>query len=88
MDQSFLDREIDAALAPYRDLVSPEELAFMRAELLASVTDGAAAVIARRAAPRVVDESGAMAYSADEAATVPIAVPAGVAKRGAGRSGE
>jgi hypothetical protein len=50
---------IEAAVAPYRGLISDEDLAFMRetlADLLA--TDEHAARILRRAKPRHVDQSG------------------------------
>lgn len=60
LDDPWIKARIDAAVAPYRTLVSPEDLAFMQdelAELL--VRDEHAARALRRARPREdVDASG------------------------------
>jgi len=55
----WLKAQIDAAVAPYRDRLSEEEIAWMReqlAEVLAA--DPAASTLVRRARPITVDESG------------------------------
>lgn len=57
IDASFYDAEVERALEGYRHLVSPTDLAFMRERLLEAVTSGALRDLARRAAPRVVEES-------------------------------
>jgi hypothetical protein len=60
LDDPWIAARIDSAVAPYRDLVSPDDIAFMRdelAELL--VRDIHAARALRRAKPREnVDASG------------------------------
>lgn len=60
LDDPWIKARIESALAPYRDLVSPDDLAFMRdelAELL--VRDTHAARTLRRAMPREnIDASG------------------------------
>ncbi|HRI69912.1 MAG TPA: hypothetical protein PK156_37040 [Polyangium sp.] len=60
LQDSWIKARIDAAVAPYHNLVSPDDLAFMRdelAELL--VRDERAARLLRRALPREdVDTSG------------------------------
>jgi len=60
LEDPWIRARIDAAVAPYRNLVSPDDLAFMRdelAELL--VRDERAARTLRRAKPRDdVDASG------------------------------
>jgi hypothetical protein len=77
--EPWLEREIEDAVATYRDRLSPDDLEWMRAQLRASVLRGAAASIARAARPRDVIASGAVAYAApsDEATTAPIAPPRG-----------
>lgn len=57
IDASFHDAEVERALDAYRHLVSPTDLAFMRERLFEAVTTGALRDLARRAAPRIVDES-------------------------------
>ncbi len=50
---------IDAAVAPYRDLLPSEDLVFLRDELAERLeSDAFAARLLRRAAPRHVDQSG------------------------------
>ena len=60
LDDPWIKARIEAAIAPYRNLVSPDDLAFMRdelAELL--VRDVHAARALRRAKPREdIDASG------------------------------
>ena len=63
MSDSFADpwliAQIDAAVAPYRDRLSEEEVAWMReqlAEVLAA--DPVASTLVRRSRPITVDESG------------------------------
>lgn len=68
VDPAFFDAEIDRALAPYASLVSAEDLAFMRERLAASITEGALRVAARRAAPRIVEESIEAPLSPEDAA--------------------
>jgi hypothetical protein len=60
LDDPWVQARIDAALAPYRNLVSPDDLAFMRDELAeVLVRDEQAARALRRARPRDdVDASG------------------------------
>lgn len=57
VDASFYDAEVERALERYRGLVSASDLAFMRERLLEAVSTGGLRDLARRAAPRIVDES-------------------------------
>jgi len=57
LDSTFLDTEVERALDPYRTLLSPGDLDFMRDRLLESVRSGPLRDAARRAAPRIVEES-------------------------------
>jgi len=83
----WLESEIAKAIAPYVGKVSDDELAWMKAQLRASVTSGAAKRFARGAAPREVVASGAITAGTprtpsgqDDVAKVPSKEP----KRGAG----
>jgi len=83
----WLETEIAKAVAPYVGKVSDEELAWMKEQLRASVTSGAAKQFARGAAPHAVVASGAITAGTprapsghDDVATVPSKEP----KRGAG----
>lgn len=60
LEDPWIRARIDAAVAPYRNLVSPDDLAFMRDELAeVLVRDERAARTLRRAKPREdVDASG------------------------------
>ncbi|MDC0741514.1 hypothetical protein [Polyangium mundeleinium] len=78
---------IDAAVAPYRDLLAREDLEFLRNELAERLaTDEHAARLLRRAAPRHVEQSGeafvGAAFEPDEAPEVRRA--SGVRSRRAG----
>ena len=75
----WLESEIAQAVAPYVGKVSDEELAWMKEQLRASVTSGAAKRFARGAAPRDVVASGEV-IAEDAVASVPSKEP----KRGAG----
>lgn len=57
IDVSFFDAEIDRALAPYRRLLSEDELGFMREQLVDAIVRGSLRDHARRAAPRIIEES-------------------------------
>lgn len=57
VDPSFFDAEIERGLDPYRNLVSEDELGFMRERLRAAIVDGPLRDLARRAAPRIIEES-------------------------------
>lgn len=58
-DDPWLTVQIDAAVAPYRDRLSEEEIAWMRAQLAEVLAaDPAASTLVRRARPITVDESG------------------------------
>jgi hypothetical protein len=79
-DDAWLESEIDAAVAPFKGLVSAAELAFMKEELRSSAREGATARLARAARPRAIDASGAVTYqhaepASSEAATEPIVPP-------------
>jgi hypothetical protein len=60
LDDPWIKARIDAAVAPYRNIVSPDDLAFLRDELAeVLVRDERAARALRRARPRDdVDASG------------------------------
>lgn len=59
LDDPWVKARIDAAVAPYQKLLSPEDLDFMRSELAELlVRDERAARALRRARPRDVDASG------------------------------
>ena len=60
LDDPWIKARIEAAVAPYRNLVSPDDLAFMRDELAEMlVRDERAARMLRRARPREdIDASG------------------------------
>lgn len=70
VDPAFFDAEIERALDPYRRLVSSEDLAFMRERLADAITSGALRDAARRAAPRVVEESVESPLGPEEAELV------------------
>jgi hypothetical protein len=63
VDQAWLDQQVDEAIAPYADKLAPAELAWMREQLAERLkSDPALGLLAHRAQPRVVDESGEIFY--------------------------
>jgi hypothetical protein len=58
-EDPFVAAEIEQALAPFRDALAPEDLAWLREELARILADDPEARAALHGAhPRVVDESG------------------------------
>ncbi len=58
-ERAWLEAEVDAALAPYRDKLGAEDLEWMRVALLGSLTDDPSSrELVRAAFPREVDQSG------------------------------
>jgi ActR/RegA family two-component response regulator len=58
-ERTFLEAEIDHALAPYRSSLPTQEIEWMRAQLLAEAEgDRNVSELARAAFPREVDQSG------------------------------
>jgi hypothetical protein len=74
LEDPFVAAEIDQALAPFRDALSPEDVDWLRTELARILAEDPAAREALRGAhPRVVDESGERVQpgAADGAAHAP-----------------
>lgn len=58
-ERTFLEAEIDHALEPHRSRLPAQEIAWMRAQLLAEAeADRNVSELARAAFPREVDQSG------------------------------
>lgn len=70
IDPAFFDAEIDRAIEPYRALLSADDLAFMRERLADAIASGSLRDSARRAAPRVVEESVEAPLGPEEAELV------------------
>ena len=72
LDDPWVAARIDAAVAPYRGLLSAEDLAFMREELAERLSsDEHAALVLRRAMPRHVEQSGEAYVGPIEEASAP-----------------
>ena len=66
LDKAWLETQLDEAIAPYVGKLSSDDLAWMREQLLDRLrSDGSLGLLAHRAQPRTVDESGEIFYSAD-----------------------
>ncbi len=62
-DEAWLESQVKEALAPYADKLGAADLAWMREQLLDRLrTDRSLALLAHRAQPRTVDESGEIFY--------------------------
>jgi hypothetical protein len=62
-DEAWLAKQVDAALAPYVGKLAEADLAWMREQLTDRLrTDRDLALLAHRAEPRTVDESGEIYY--------------------------
>ncbi|MFO0756906.1 MAG: hypothetical protein U0359_10460 [Byssovorax sp.] len=59
LEDPFVAAKIEAAVAPYAERLSPEQIAWMKDQMAASLADhDKAATLLRRARPIDVDESG------------------------------
>ena len=69
LEDPWIVARIEAAVAPYVGRLSAEEIAWMKEQMAASLVEHEkAAMLLRRARPRVVDESGTVRKDEEEAA--------------------